>query len=215
MKRILAIETATNACSCALWCEGEIHERFEIAPRRHAELILPMIDAVLKEAKLNVADLDAIAFGQGPGTFMGVRLAASVAMGLAFGADIPIIPVSTLQTLAQGVYQQTGSRHVAAAWDARMGEMYWGCYSEKDGIMQPVVDDALSAPAAVQLPVDREWTLAGNAWEIYKKQFVISVQNKTEYPRAEYIYSFLAQKGQIVQVSDFSLVYLRKQVAHH
>ena len=107
--KILALDTATEACSAALLSNDSVYERHEIAPRRHAELILPMVDGVLAEAGLGLKDLDAIAFGRGPGAFTGIRIAAGVTQGLALGADLPVIPLSSLATLAQGVIDKSAT----------------------------------------------------------------------------------------------------------
>ena len=118
--KLLAIETATEACSVAVWLDGEVRERFEIAPRRHAELTLPWADQLLAEAGVKKSQLDAIAIGRGPGAFTGVRLAIAIGQGIALALDRPIVPISTLAALAS---QAQGSR-VLAAIDARMGEVY-------------------------------------------------------------------------------------------
>jgi len=106
--RLLAIETATTACYAALAIDGEIEERYALAPRQHAALILPMIESLLVEADLKPGQLDAIAFGRGPGSFTGVRIAASVVQGIALGADLPVIAISTLAALAAGAVRETG-----------------------------------------------------------------------------------------------------------
>ncbi|MBS0194734.1 MAG: tRNA (adenosine(37)-N6)-threonylcarbamoyltransferase complex dimerization subunit type 1 TsaB [Proteobacteria bacterium] len=98
--KLLALETATEACSVALWIDGDVRERFEIAPRRHAELVLPWADALLAEAGIAKMQLDAIAVGRGPGAFTGVRLAIALAQGIALALDRPIVPISTLAVLA-------------------------------------------------------------------------------------------------------------------
>ncbi|HDP89812.1 MAG TPA: tRNA (adenosine(37)-N6)-threonylcarbamoyltransferase complex dimerization subunit type 1 TsaB, partial [Thioalkalivibrio sp.] len=151
--KILAIDTATDACSAALFLDGEVTSRFELAPRRHTELILPMVGSLLEEAGLAVTDLDAVAFGRGPGAFTGLRIAAGVAQGLALGADLPVIPVSTLATMAQQVMDEAGAEAVAAALDARMGEVYWGCYRrDAEGVAEPVGPETVCAPQAVPVP---------------------------------------------------------------
>ncbi len=155
MSRLLAIETATEACSAALYLDGEVLERFQVAPRRHAELLLPMLDALLAEAGLDVRALDAVAFGRGPGAFTGVRIAAAAAQGIALGAGLPVVPVSTLAALAQGGLDATSLAAVAAAIDARMGEVYWCCYRRgEDGLAEPLQDECVIAPERVPVPAD-------------------------------------------------------------
>ena len=126
--RILAIETSSAACSAALSVDGEVVERDALAPRQHAALILPMIESLLAESGCAVGELDAIAFGRGPGSFTGVRIAASIVQGIAFAADLPVIPVSTLAALAFGAMRESSVPRVIAALDARREEVYWACY---------------------------------------------------------------------------------------
>ena len=133
---LLAIDTSTEACSAALHIEGTTRSRYEFAPRRHAELILPMVDQLLAEAQIKLSALDAIAFGRGPGAFTGVRIATGIAQGLAFSANLPLIPVSTLAMLAQSVNDKNGQ--IAAVMDARMGEVYYGLY--KSGAVVELIE---------------------------------------------------------------------------
>lgn len=129
MSRILAIDTSSDGCSATMLCDGESFSRFEKIPRQHTRLIMPMIDEVVAEAGIAKSQIDAIAFGAGPGSFTGLRIAAGIAQGLAAGLDKPVIPISTLEALAfDPVIRQTGSCIVACAFDARMGEVYWGVY---------------------------------------------------------------------------------------
>ena len=128
MTAILALDTSTPACSVALLVNGVMMEDFRIAPRKHNELILPMVEQMLTQAQLSLSDLDAIAFARGPGSFTGLRIAAGVVQGLAYGADLPVIPVSTLAALALDGFNQTNESHWLAALDARMGEVYIGGY---------------------------------------------------------------------------------------
>jgi tRNA threonylcarbamoyladenosine biosynthesis protein TsaB len=148
--KILALDTATENCSAALWINGSLLQREAEAERGHAELILTMIDELLKESATRLSDLTAIAFGRGPGSFTGVRLAASVTQGLAFGAGVPVVPVSDLRAVAQRV----ASKHVLVCNDARMQEVYWGCFEQgPNGLMQPTGEERVSTPSEVNLPL--------------------------------------------------------------
>lgn len=168
MLRILAIETATDACSVALLLGHEVQERLEIAPRRHAALLLPFADALLADAGLPVQQLDAIAFGRGPGSFTGLRIAAGMAQGMAFGADLPVLPVSTLAALAQGTVREQGAQAVLAALDARMQEVYWGAYRRAaGGLVELVAEETVTAPGQVVVPVGDGWSGAGSGWASY------------------------------------------------
>ena len=164
--KLLAFDTSTEACSAALGLGDAILQREELAPRRHAELILPMVDSLLQEAGLRLRDLDALAFGRGPGAFTGVRLAAGIAQGLALGADLPTVPVSSLAAMAQGATEQTDA--LLATMDARMGELYWGLFEPANGgAARLVAGERVSDPAAVTLPADRSFFALGSGWEAY------------------------------------------------
>ena len=169
--KILALDTATEACSAALLCGAAVHERHEIAPRRHAELILPMVDGVLADAGLGLQDLDAIAFGRGPGAFTGVRIAAGVTQGLALGAGLPVIPLSSLATLAQGATD--GAHHRSAvllpALDARMGEVYWAAYERgQDSLVGLQSEEQVTSPDAVRVPAGKHVFGVGSGWGTYR-----------------------------------------------
>jgi tRNA threonylcarbamoyladenosine biosynthesis protein TsaB len=150
--KLLAFETATEACSVALWLDGDVHERFEIAPRRHAELSLPWADQLLADAGVKKSQLDAIAIGRGPGAFTGVRLAIAIGQGIALALDRPVVPVSTLAALAL----QAGGPRVLAAIDARMGEVYTAAFELRDGDAIAVSEERVCAPDAVSLPDESE-----------------------------------------------------------
>jgi tRNA threonylcarbamoyladenosine biosynthesis protein TsaB len=170
---ILAIETATAACSAALYIDGTISERYELAPREHALLILPMVDSLLGEAGIPVGALDAIAFGQGPGAFTGVRVAASVAQGIAYAADLPVVGVSTLATLALGAMRTSGERHVMCALDARMTEVYWGVYEQGDeALPQLQGEERVCAPGLAVMPDGGTWVGAGGGWASYRGELM-------------------------------------------
>jgi len=166
--RILAIETATAACSAALAIDGAVLERYALAPRQHATLILPMIESLLVEAGLKAAQLDAIAFGRGPGSFTGVRIAASIVQGIAFAAGRPVVPVSTLAALALGAQRESGGAAILAALDARKGEVYWGAYADAAaGRLQLQGEEVVREPAAVEVPAAGDWVAAGSGWDAY------------------------------------------------
>ncbi|MFT4248261.1 MAG: tRNA (adenosine(37)-N6)-threonylcarbamoyltransferase complex dimerization subunit type 1 TsaB [Pseudomonas sp.] len=147
---LLAFETSTEACSVALHAGGRVLERFEIAPRRHAEVALPWAEQLLAEAGLARAQLDAIAVGRGPGAFTGVRLGIGLAQGIALALDLPVVSISTLQVLAQRA-PATAPR-VLAAIDARMGEVYTAAFERRDGVLVPLSAEVVRAPDAVELP---------------------------------------------------------------
>lgn len=168
--KLLAIETATESCSAALFVDGDIRLRYQVQPRRHAELILPMMDGLLSEAGLLLRQLDALAFGRGPGSFTGVRIATGVVQGAAFAADLPVVPVSTLAALAQRCFRERGVRQLLAAYDARMNELYWGGFQvAADGLSQPLLAEQVASPETVALPAGRGWFGVGSGWGSYRE----------------------------------------------
>jgi tRNA threonylcarbamoyladenosine biosynthesis protein TsaB len=152
--KFLALDTATENCSAALLMDGNVRSREVEMERGHAERILPMINELLSEAGLRLSDLDAIAFGRGPGSFTGVRLAATVTQGLAFGANLGVVPISDLQAVAQRAFatDPTLTRALVCN-DARMGEVYWGCYEKGEGGLARIEgEEHVSKPSEVKLP---------------------------------------------------------------
>lgn len=165
--RLLALDTSTEACSVALWLDGDLRMRFQLTERSHAELVLPMVESLLAEAGLQLADLDGLAFGRGPGAFTGLRIASGVVQGLALGAGLPVVPVSSLAAVAEQVPVAAGET-ILVCNDARMGEIYWGAYRrEPDGAMTPVVEEAVSAPGRVGADAPLPRHAAGNALARY------------------------------------------------
>jgi len=158
--KLLAFETATEACSVAVFVDGEVRERFEVAPRRHAELALPWADLLLVEAGVAKSQLDAIAVGRGPGAFTGVRLAVALAQGIALALDRPVLPVSTLAALAA---QAPGER-VLAAIDARMGEVYLSAFLPDHGEPRLAGVETVVAPAQAALPAGEGWRGLGTGF---------------------------------------------------
>jgi len=216
--RLLAVDTATEACSAAVWVNGVVLERYELAPRRHAALILPMIEAVLAEAGLEVMQLDAIAFGRGPGSFTGVRIAVGIAQGIAFAADLPVVPVSTLAALALGAARETGHARIAAALDARMGEVYWGLYEVSGENAESLGEERVSAPAAVAAPPG-EWFGAGSGWAAHAgtlaRYLTVSGWRGECYPHAGDVARLAAvpsRRGEWAAAERALPVYLRNEV---
>jgi tRNA threonylcarbamoyladenosine biosynthesis protein TsaB len=234
--KLLAIETATEACSVALSVDGAVLERYELAPRRHAELLLPMVDAVLAEAGVAKRQLDAIAVGRGPGAFTGVRLAIAVAQGLALALDRPVVPVSTLAALAMAATDTQAARDaptdiqdargapILALIDARMGEVYAGCFiGDPQGLVDPGTDEALSPPQSLRLPAHAAWRVVGSGWNTYRDALLllldgaaIEFEDGNALPRAAAIARLGARdlaRGLGVDAALAQPVYLRDKVA--
>ena len=152
---ILALETATDNCSVALSVGDDIHVKTELAPRKQAQLLLPMVDAVLAEAGIARAQLDALVFGQGPGSFTGLRVAAAASQGIAMALDLPVVGVSTLAAIAHQRFRVDGEQLCLACIDARMSEVYWGLFhTTESGRSDVLSGDALCPPISVCLPED-------------------------------------------------------------
>jgi tRNA threonylcarbamoyladenosine biosynthesis protein TsaB len=154
LAKILAIDTSAGACSVAIYGDGICAEEFVLSPREHTRKILPMVDSVLSAQKLRLHDVDAIAFGRGPGSFTGLRIAAGVVQGLAFGAGLPVVPVSSLAAMAQGWIgecEQPCDDTICVAFDARMGEVYFGRFKSEAGFCQLIGDELISQPASIDL----------------------------------------------------------------
>lgn len=224
--KLLAIDTSTDACSAALWLDGEVRQRYQVAPRGHGQLILPMIESLLGEAGLALTQLDTLAFGRGPGGFTGVRIANSVIQGLAFGADLPVVPISSLAALAQGVYVEMGAPRVLAAIDARIGEVYWGAYRATEyGLVILIDQEIVCIPEDVPLPLAedvRGWFGVGNGWHTYAQPLkarlgeMVTAWDGQRYPQAQHLAQLAAdafQRGLAVGAEQVLPVYLRDEVA--
>ncbi len=221
--KLLAIDTSTEACSAALYVDNEVAERFRIAPREHAVLILPMIEQLLGDAGLSLNRLDALAFGRGPGSFTGVRIAAGVIQGLAYGAALPVVPVSSLAALAEGVRRERQQSRVLAAFDARIGEVYWGAYqADEPGRMVLIGEEQVCPPQVVPGPAAGVWFGAGSGWRAYIDALKSRLGNRVAGFDAEY-YPHAADvarlavaglaAGQAVDAEWALPVYLRDNVA--
>lgn len=168
---ILAIDTSSMACSVALLREGKVDEEILHQAKHRAQFILEMLDMLLKRNNLNIAAIDVLAYAEGPGSFTGLRVGASVVQGLSFAHDKPVVGVSTLQMMAQGAYRLYHDSKVLVALDARMQEVYWGIYTlnTEKNLMEAVMPDSVSAPDKVILPKQSGWLGVGNGWVEYKE----------------------------------------------
>ncbi len=186
MSRLLAIETASEACSVALYIDGEIRARDYHEPRRHAALLLPAVNELLEEARIRLADLDAIAFGRGPGSFTSLRIGIGAVQGLAWGAGIGVVPVSSLAALAQAAAAHHGAAPestLIAAMDARMGEVFHARYEiGGEGLVRLTGKESVSPPGAVELPVSPEAIGAGSGFARYPELEQRSVSLAAVYP---------------------------------
>lgn len=220
--KILAIETATDACSAALLIDNESSVAYELAPRKHTQLILPMVEKLLANAELALADVDAIAFGQGPGAFTGLRIAAGVTQGLALAGDLPVIPVSTLAAMAQQSYQQYQANHILVALDARINEVYWGQYQVVDGSVKLSGNEHVILPEKLEPIVEGQWMGVGSGWQAYSDILEQKVKGHLQQvvadltPSAEFIAqlaSYEYKKEKVMTVEQAQPIYLRDKVA--
>lgn len=171
MSGLLAIETSSEACSAALSLNGEIRLKAYREPRRHAELLLPAVRKLLSEGGITVGELDAIAFGRGPGSFTSLRIGIGVVQGLAWGAEVGVVPVSSLAALAQGVVEKNvlePGTLIVTAMDARMGEVFNACYRVgASGLAELTGDEEVTPPESVPIPGSDQFVTVGNGFEHY------------------------------------------------
>ncbi|WPL18085.1 t(6)A37 threonylcarbamoyladenosine biosynthesis protein [Thiorhodovibrio winogradskyi] len=171
--KILALETSGVFCSVALLRDGELLSQHEEAARRHGERLLPMMEQLLEQGSLGLGDLDAIAFGCGPGSFTGVRIAAAVAQGVAFGAGVPVVGISTLAALAHAGWRSQGHTRIIAAIDARIDELYWGFFNVQGrGLVSALQPECVSVAEKVTVPFEPAERVprlgVGNGWSLYR-----------------------------------------------
>lgn len=158
--KLLVLDTSTEWCSVALWLDGQIRTRRVLAEQRHSSLLLPMVDELLRESAISLRQLDSIGYGAGPGSFTGLRIACAVTQGLALGADLPVVGVSTLESIAG----QTGAERVLTVLDARMAEVYWAAYQREGAGWHVVSEPQLALPQSVAVPEVGDWVGAGNGF---------------------------------------------------
>jgi len=223
--KLLAIDTSSVACSVALHLGSTVVERHEERAREHTRLLTPMIRGVLAEGQVEVGDLDAIVLGNGPGSFIGMRIAASVAQGLAYGANIEIVPVSSLAAVAAQVFAETDANAVIVAQDAHMNEVYLGAYRRGDAnIPDPIFPERLHGKMAIDelQAVDANGRIAaGFGWQRYPEltalnESLCEAYSEILHPRARYLLPLAAvalQNGEFVEPQEIIPAYLRHKVA--
>lgn len=217
---ILALDTATEACSVALSYQGNISTVDELSPRTHTQRILPMIDELLQKAGITINHVDTLVFGRGPGSFTGVRVGVGIAQGLALGANLPVVGVSNLLTMAEQAYQQLGATEVVALIDARMGEVYFAQYSHDENGWHTVVNEQVCSPesAITQIQTTKQPAVVGTGWSAYR-QFTEAgldvVCTEITLPSAQFMLA-LAQseieQGNTQSAFEVEPVYLRNEV---
>ncbi|MFV8833448.1 tRNA (adenosine(37)-N6)-threonylcarbamoyltransferase complex dimerization subunit type 1 TsaB [Aquisalimonas sp.] len=220
---ILAVDAATDACTVALSAGGRTACRGGVMPREHAARLLGLVDEVMEELQVRVADLAALAWCHGPGAFTGLRIAAGAVQGIAWGGSVPVVGVSTLAVLAQGAARRQAATHVCSALDARMGEVYWGCYAldTGSGLMLPASEDRVCAPEEVTVPgAWAGFTAVGSGWSAYPEALSArtgapDARDDVELPDARDLLPFARHRaalGDTVAARDAVPVYLRDRV---
>lgn len=216
--KILALDTSTEYLSLALSLDGKILARDIHAGQTHSRLILPLLHELLAEARISINDLDGIAFGAGPGSFTGLRIGCGVAQGLAFGANLPVVGISTLMALAQA----NGSEKVMACMDARMGEIYHAAYVKNNDGWSEVSAAGLSKPEAMPRLEGDGWVGVGNGWQSYAQQLEIYYRSQIAqtfpdaHPQAKAIAELakpIFEAGLGRPAAEAAPIYIRNKVA--
>ena len=223
MSTYLAVDTATEACSVALWVDGAVREHFEPMQREHTQRLLPMLQALLAEAGTTVARLDGLACGIGPGSFAGLRIGLGVVKGLALARDLPVAGVSSLAMLAQRAIARDGATRVAAIIDARMSEVYFGAYARgAAGLAEPLLADRVCPPEQVPALPQGDWHGVGTGWGRYEEVLRPALQAQVAridagaLPRAAEALALgvpVLQAGQGQSADGLAPAYLRDRVA--
>lgn len=219
MATLLALDTATEACSVALLYQGKVYHHYEVIPRLHAQQLLPMLQRVLADANISLSAIDSFVVGRGPGAFTGVRIASGVIQGLAFALDKSVIAISDLALIAQRAWREYQMTKAAVAIDARMDEIYWGCYVLQDDVMHLLGSEQVLAPEQAKLPNAEldEWFAVGTGWK-YAEQIPVKcpIINVSLLPDARDLLTLgltAWQEGQVIAAELLEPVYLRNNVA--
>ena len=218
MKR-LAIETSSTACSVALSVDGNITDEHVVEPRAHTRILMPMIDRLLRDADLRPAELDAVVLGNGPGSFIGMRIGASVAQGICFAANIDLIPLSSLAAIAAEVFSTSDAERVVVTQDARMNEVYVGTYVLDADHLPQLVGEEYIAPSGDPDLGKEAFVAAGAGWNRYPELLArhearIAGQSDIVEPSARYLLEMAdASHGTPIRPATLAPAYLRHKVA--
>ncbi|WP_026375250.1 tRNA (adenosine(37)-N6)-threonylcarbamoyltransferase complex dimerization subunit type 1 TsaB [Aestuariibacter salexigens] len=215
---LLAIDTATEACSAALSVKDNISNLFEVCPQQHSQRLLPMVDSLLQQANVSLQNLDVLGFGRGPGSFTGVRIATAMLQGLALGAELKCAGISTMATMAQQAIEQCSAQDIVVTIDARMGEVYFAHYKNAEGVATLVGQEAVLSPqtAASLLPT-RAFHSVGTGWQSYAQELACENMTGTDilYPDARFMIALVQQavnNGDICDVEQVEPSYVRDTV---
>jgi len=225
--KLLAFDTSTDACSVALMIDDEVRLDHRVEPQQQSRLLLPMIDAIMAEAGLRPTDLDGLVYGRGPGSFTGVRIAIAAAQGIAFGADIGVYGVSTLQCIAQGCHREFADNTISVAIDARMSEVYFANYGQAQNeegvsVVTALDEERLASPDVLfaDESIATDVAVAGSGYDAYLEQAGNRTSSRTfrqrRLPSAQDSLSLARHpflKGLFLSAETASPVYLRNQVA--
>jgi tRNA threonylcarbamoyladenosine biosynthesis protein TsaB len=220
--KLLAIDTVTEACSVALWLDGDITTQEEVVYQQHTERVLPMVQSLLAETETALSQLDAIVFDRGPGSFTGLRIGAGVTQGLAIGLDLPVIPVSSLATLAQRAWRLHQQHCVLACIDARQAEVYWAGFCLENGIMVNTTGEHIGQASAIQPTPKHPWFGVGTGFGRYPTELAVlpgvtwlGTQSQC-YPLAQDMFPlavFAWQRQDWVRPDEAIPIYLRDNIA--
>lgn len=220
--KILAIDASSEACSVALLNDSEITERSDVVPRKHTELILPMVDGVLSESGISLNQLDALTFNRGPGSFTGVRISTSVAQGLAYAVDLPVIPISGLATVAQGAWRAEQQKNILVMLDARMHEVYWAYYQHQQDGMKLIGDEHVTHVSNISKPKKGRWQVVGSGVKVYNEEITdwakdtnVTINMESQYPQARDVVELAITEfkvGNTESAMEIQPVYIRDKV---
>ena len=221
MSCILAIDSSTDACSVALTTSSGVHQQLSVVPREHTQHLLPMVETLLAQHQMVLNQCDAIAFSTGPGSFTGLRIGLSIAQGLAYGADLPLVPISTLEAMAQTalrLQRANAGECIIPVIDARMDEVYWAAYQVSESGLEVLVDDTMSHPdKACILPDNQRHTVgvgSGCRYEVLQARIANHILEF--FPQAYDVATLATSayaKGEHVSPLEATPTYLRNEIS--